>query len=59
MGKYSLIKDVKMLSKSTLQTLAPGRGHNEVRTFFENLAEEVEIPIYDLPAHSKAEDLKS
>ncbi len=38
-----------MLSRSTLQTLAPGRERNEVRTFFEDVEEDIEIPIYDIP----------
>jgi len=35
-----------------------GGGHNEVRTFFENATDEIGIPIYDPPAHLKAEDSK-
>jgi len=29
--------------------LGPGRGRNEVRTFFGDLGDEIEIPIYDIP----------
>lgn len=49
-GGHSLTKDVKVLSRSRLQTLAPLRGQNKVRTFWEHVVNEVEIPIYDIPA---------
>jgi len=39
-----------ILSRSTFQTLAPGRERNEVRTFFE---EDIEIPIYEIPPPQK------
>ena len=37
-----------MLEK--LYRLAPGRGRNEIRTIFENLKKEIDIPIYDVPS---------
>jgi len=38
---------------------SPPRGYNEARTVFEILEDEIEIPIYDLPIHLRAEDLES
>lgn len=35
------------------------QGRDDVRTFFENLGNEIEIPIYDPPAHLRPEDSKS
>jgi len=29
--------------------LRPLRGQNEVRTFWENIVDEIEIPIFDIP----------
>jgi len=41
-----------IISRSVSQTLAPGRGQNEVRTFFQTTTDEIDIPVYDFPTQS-------
>jgi hypothetical protein len=43
----------------SLSGKCPVRGTDDVRIFFENMTDEIEIPIYDFPAHLGAEDSKS
>ena len=36
-------------TKSIFETLVHLRGQNKVRTFWENIVDEIEIPIFDIP----------
>ncbi len=49
MDSHPSIKNLKTLYITAFKTLAPGRERNEVRTFFEGVAEDIEIPIFDIP----------
>lgn len=41
-----------MISTKALQALDPGRARNEVRTIFEDVEDDIEIPIYDIPVQT-------
>jgi len=53
LGKYFLTKEVKISSRTMLQVLVHLGGQNKVRTFSQDLGEEIEnvkIPSYPIPA---------
>jgi len=43
----------KAPTKKLSRRLAPGRERNEVRAFWENIVDEIEIPIYDIPLRQR------